>query len=444
MVRAISPTDDRYSSANSQVTIRVERANQRGFAFAEDIITKTYGEASFTIPISGGESTGQVTYKVTSGQDIVSIDRTSGRITLLRAGRATVTATKAADSKYNAADATIDILVEKAVPPPVIFPVADPIAYGQKLSDSLLSMGSGDGTFTWGIPDTIPNAGVGSYTVVFIPNDTDNFDYTNITLRQKVPLAVRKAPQVPLNVNGIPGRLIFGNGPFRLNVHGGSGTGRLSYAIISGSAVTIDAAGKVRIIHPGETTIRVTNSGDENYLPTSYEFLLVVDKAAQANTGIDVSTDVEEEPSESPTPSEPPPQDDTSAPVKLKTLSIHAEEETGKLVLAISIDDLPEGATAIRLPSGEILQIDTRLNSLELSISRKDINEAGELVLVALNKENKPMGSYVIDLSDVSWQSGTSNGRTGFGSMDSWMAAGVLVIGGGITTTFIVLRKKKR
>ncbi len=170
----------------------------------------------------------------------------------------------------------------------------------------------------------------------------------------------------------------------------------------------------------------------------------MVDKAAQANTGIDVSTDVEEEPSESPTPSEPPPQDDTSAPVKLKTLSIHAEEETGKLVLAISIDDLPEGATAIRLPSGEILQIDTRLNSLELSISRKDINEAGELVLVALNKENKPMGSYVIDLSDVSWQSGTSNGRTGFGSMDSWMAAGVLVIGGGITTTFIVLRKKKR
>ena len=74
------------------------RADQSGFAFLEDSITKTYGDASFTLPISGGESTGEVTYEVISGQDIVSVDSTSGRITLHRAGRATVTATKAADS----------------------------------------------------------------------------------------------------------------------------------------------------------------------------------------------------------------------------------------------------------------------------------------------------------------------------------------------------------
>jgi len=114
------------------------------------------------------------------------------------------------------------------------------------------------------------------------------------------------------------------------------------------------------------------------------------------------------------------------------------------MVVVISIDDLPEGATAIRLPSGEILQIDTTLNSLELSISQKDINEAGELALVVLNKENIPMGSYVIDLSDVAWDSGTSNGRMDFDSMDILIVSGVLVIGGGMTTTLILLRKKKR
>ena len=107
-------------------------------------------------------------------------------------------------------------------------------------------------------------------------------------------------------------------------------------------------------------------------------------------------------PSESPAPSEPPtsvpspapiatlpptttntpsPQDDTSASVPLKPLSIHGDEETGKMVVVISIDDLLEGAASIRLPSGEILQIDTTLNLMELSISQKDIDEAGELVL---------------------------------------------------------------
>ncbi|MGI6571566.1 MAG: beta strand repeat-containing protein [Caldicoprobacterales bacterium] len=566
VVRAVSPSDDRYNTADAEVTIQVARADQSGFAFLEDSITKTYGDASFTLPISGGESTGEVTYEVISGQDIVSVDSTSGRITLHRAGRATVTATKAADSKYNAAYAAIDILVEKAVPPPVIFPIADSITYGQKLSDSVLSMGSGDGTFDWELPDTIPNAGDGCYTVVFTPRDTDNFDYTNIALRQMVPVAVSKAAQVPLTVSGIPDNPTFGDVPFRLNVHGGSGTGMLSYAIISGNAVVVDAAGKVTIMHAGAATIQVTNSGDENYLPASYEFLLVVDKAAQAtaltfelpesiaygdasfqifgsggsgngsfsysvasgdavsvsSTGmvtvlrpgeavitaikagdvdflsqtvelhIKVNKGVQKAlsisgiparvvtgqkpfklivsggsgsgPSESPAPSEPPtsvpspapiatlpptttntpsPQDDTSASVPLKPLSIHGDEETGKMVVVISIDDLPEGAASIRLPSGEILQIDTTLNLMELSISQKDIDEAGELVLIALNKENILMGSYLIDLADDAWQSGTSNGSTRFGSKHIWVLAGVLVFGGAMTTMFILLRKKR-
>jgi hypothetical protein len=113
------------------------------------------------------------------------------------------------------------------------------------------------------------------------------------------------------------------------------------------------------------------------------------------------------------------------------------------MVVVISIDDLLEGAASIRLPSGEILQIDTTLNLMELSISQKDIDEAGELVLIALNKENILMGSYLIDLADDAWQSGTSNGSTRFGSKHIWVLAGVLVFGGAMTTMFILLRKKR-
>jgi hypothetical protein len=114
------------------------------------------------------------------------------------------------------------------------------------------------------------------------------------------------------------------------------------------------------------------------------------------------------------------------------------------MIVIIRIDDLPEGATAIRLPSGEIIQIDTTQNSLELSISRRDINEDGELAFVALGEENISLGSYVIDLSKDAWQNNTFNGKTGLGSMFIWIAAGVLVIGGAATAIFISLSRKKR
>lgn len=452
VVRAVSPTDERYNTANAEVTIRVARADQSGFAFAEDSITKTYGDASFTVPISGGESTGEVTYEVTGGQDIVSIDRTSGRITLRRAGRATVTATKAADSKYNATEAAIDILVEKAVPPPVIFPFADSITYGQKLSDSVLSRGSGDGTFAWEIPDTIPDAGDGSYAVVFTPHDTDNFDYTNISLRQMVRVAVSKAAQAPLTISGIPARVVTGQRPFKLIVSGGSGSGTLSYTVVSGNAVSVDENGIVTILKRGTALLSVTKAEDDYYLATT------------ATAEMEVNTAVQEEPSASPTPSAPPtavpspvaiatlppaptntpsPQNDASASVMLKPLSIQADEETGKMVVVINIDDLPEGATAIRIPSGGILQIDTTLHLLELSISRKDINEADELVLVVLNEEHIPLGHYRIDLSDDAWQNSTSDHEAGILPILIWAAVGALVICIALGVLLVRYKKKK-
>lgn len=77
-------------------------------------------------------------------------------------------------------------------------------------------------------------------------------------------------------------------------------------------------------------------------------------------------------------------------------------------------------------------------------IELKAITAVELLVLVVLDKENIPMGSYLLDLSDEAWQSGTSNGRARYGSMHNWMMTGVLVIGGMITTIPILLRKKKR
>lgn len=58
-------------------------------------------------------------------------------------------------------------------------PKAEDITFGQELGDSSLNIsdiGDISGTWTWQNPDIIPNAGTNAYTVVFTPDDTQNYN----------------------------------------------------------------------------------------------------------------------------------------------------------------------------------------------------------------------------------------------------------------------------
>ena len=454
VVRAVSPTDERYNAASAEVTIRVARSEQSGFAFAVDSITKTYGDTSFIVPISGGDSTGEVTYEVTSGQDVVFVNRTSGNITLLKAGMATVTATKAADLKFNEIDAVIHIEVEKAVPPTVVFPFAGSITYGQKLSDSVLSFGRGDGTFAWETPDTAPKTGSGSYRVIFTPNDTDNYDYTDIMLHQMVSVIVKKAAQTPLQIIGIPDSLTFGDAPFQLSIRGGSGEGVLSYAITSGNAVSVSENGTMSILKAGTAVLMVTKASDDNYdaaMATSEIYVgrtaSVVEKTPSASFSPFVPPAATALPSQTAIPSQPATDSSpipSTSTMTLNPLSIQADESTGAMVVIISIDDLPDGTTGILLPSGEIVQVDMTQNTFELSLSKEHFNEDGELVVTALDKENTPLGNYQLDLSDDAWQAGSADSGDDTISVLVWIAvAGILVVGGAAGAIAVFLNKRK-
>ena len=91
--------------------LTVSKADQTDFAF-DDGNTKsvTYGDEPFTLSTTGGSGTGDVTYTVTDG-DAVSVDSQTGRVTILKAGTATITATKAEDGDYNGATDTLTVTV---------------------------------------------------------------------------------------------------------------------------------------------------------------------------------------------------------------------------------------------------------------------------------------------------------------------------------------------
>jgi uncharacterized cupin superfamily protein len=615
-----TPDDtDNYLTVSEIVPITVQKAQQATLNVGMPSAV-AYGDSPFDLSGSGGSGTGTFSYSVASG-DEVSVS-TSGTVTVHKAGTAQITATKAGDSNYLPASTEVTITVDKAIPI-AVFPKASSLTYGQPLSGSVLSGGSGAGSFAWESADTIPTVINSGYHVVFTPSDTDNY----LTIKKPVAIIVQKAAQAPLSVSGIPETITFGDKPSELRVSGGSGTGSLCYAVVSGNAVTVDALGKVTITHGGTAAIKVTNPGDDNYLPVSCTVSLTVDKAEQTDalsfalpetivygdtpfqivgsggngsgaiiyqvasgnavavsttgavtvvrpgeavitavkagdsdyfsqektiqisvgkgvqsalvisgipsritsgsapfglvvnggsgsgivsyavtSGRAVSVDsggkvtilrpgtavltvtkaeddyylattatveiniekaqysknMEETPSASPMPSATPSStvmpspSSTASPrptatdaspsptgsfVSLKPASIQADESSNMIIATINIDDLPEGTASIKLASGEIIQIDKTQKTIELPISQDDLNDDGELVIVALDEENTPLGNYQLDLSNDVWQASSTDNGTGIVSVIAWVAAALVI---GITSVVVVRWYKKR
>ena len=598
--------DSNYFSQQQTAQISVDKGIQTSLSLSGIPSTILYGDAPFDLIVSGGSGTGVLSFAVTAG-DAVSVD-SGGQVTIEKAGTATVTVTKAADSNYEVAQATVDITVGKATPAAVIFPTSSGITYGAKLSSSVLSGGSGDGSFAWENPDTVPIVNNSGYQVIFTPRDAENYDYTGVTLEstvdisvnkavptvtfpaaetitygaklsasdltggsgdgsfawenpdivppvinsgysviftpddtdnyltveQNVSIIVNKAEQAALSVSGIPEIIRYGDVDFTVIVSGGNGTGTLSYQVMSGDAVAVDAAGKVSVLKPGTAVLAVTKEADSNYILREDSFEIVVNKADQkplSLTGIpdsirygdadftvrvsggsgtgalsfevtgsavsvsdagkvlvkkagkstltvtksgdgfynEVSVSVElivkrkavsDEPAvnseavTTPTPSPsasaspaPSPTPDTSAvpamepaqaSAALVPVRVEEDSATGMLVIEISIADLPENTTTIKLANGEVIDVDRTQETLRLEISRDDLNASGELEFTVMN-EGIPLTTLKIA---VAGETPPQNAVAGILSVLIWIAVGLGVLG--LATVIAVIAIKNR
>ena len=85
--------------------------NESGLLFASTAVTATYG-AAFTAPELKNEHGLTVTYE-SSDTKVATVDATSGKVTLLKAGETTITAKFAGDGTYAAASASYILTVKK-------------------------------------------------------------------------------------------------------------------------------------------------------------------------------------------------------------------------------------------------------------------------------------------------------------------------------------------
>ncbi len=116
-------------------------------------INKVFGDPVFTNAAAGGDGTGAITY-ASSNTAIAGVDTSTGTVTLVTAGTAEITANKAADSAYAAAQASYTVNVSKA-PQTVAFRQPGP-----------LRMKLGDAGFTNQV-----SASAGTGTVLYVTAD---------------------------------------------------------------------------------------------------------------------------------------------------------------------------------------------------------------------------------------------------------------------------------
>ena len=129
-----------YKDIEAKLTFHpTDKLAQDGFKFENGSVTKTYGDADFTLAAAGAAAGSAVTYE-SSNKTVATVDAT-GKVTILKAGGTVITATAAETADYKQATATYTLTVKKKT---VTVKAKDQTAY---------------------VGDEVPTLGADSYTV---------------------------------------------------------------------------------------------------------------------------------------------------------------------------------------------------------------------------------------------------------------------------------------
>lgn len=121
----IPVTSTNYNNFDLEVTLTVLAKTAQTLSAAP--IAMTYGDAAKKIEVSG--AVGSLSYEVTDGMDIVSVD-TNGNVTAIKSGTATITITAAETSTHASGSTTVTVTIAKR---PLTVKADDKTAYvGEK------------------------------------------------------------------------------------------------------------------------------------------------------------------------------------------------------------------------------------------------------------------------------------------------------------------------
>jgi len=126
----------------------------------------------------------------------------------------------------------------------------------------------------------------------------------------------------------------------------------------------------------------------------------------------------------------------------IEPIRVEENEEAGTVTIEIDVSDLPEGTASVRLPNGEVVNLDGS-GVLLIEINKSDIGDDGSLLLTALDDEGIPLSVYAVQLEQYSIP-GTSNTGGGVWPVLMWVLIGIGGLGIAGLATYLILRRKAR
>ena len=297
-VQATRAADDKYKEATAEYTLTINKADQTNFAFEkQNPATITYKPGlTFENAATGGQSAGNVTYTITSGKDVASIDDSNGTLTINKAGTVTVKATRAADDKYNEVTAEYTLTINKADQTNFAFEKQNPgaITYKPGLTFENKATGNqGTGKITYEITSgndvasiddngklTINKAGDVTVKATRAADDK----YKEATAEYT--LTINKADQTNFAFeNQNPEARTYKPGlTFENKASSDQGADNVTYTITRDNGVaSIDINGTLTILKAGDVTVKATRAADDKYNEATAEYTLTINKADQTH-----------------------------------------------------------------------------------------------------------------------------------------------------------------
>jgi hypothetical protein len=285
VVTATKALDTNYNAISSATqTITITKINQSTLSMSS-ASSVAFG-STLTLSTTGGSGTGSVTYSKTGTCTISGSTLTPGDA----GSTCIITATKAADTNYNAiSSATQTITITKINQSALSMSSSSSVTYGNTLALTSTG-GSSTGLTTYAVSSgtctisgsTLTPGDAGSTCIIAATKAADT-NYNSVTTSTQT-ITINKANQSTLSMSSTSS-VTYGN-TLALTSTGGSGTGSTTYAVssgtctISGSTLTPGDAGSTCII-------AATKAADTNYnsVTTSTQ-TITINKANQGTLTI--------------------------------------------------------------------------------------------------------------------------------------------------------------
>ena len=298
-VKATRAADDKYNEVTAEYTLTINKADQTNFAFEKpnpEAITYDPKNNTFSNKASSDQGADNVTYTITSGKDVASIDDSNGTLTISKAGTVTVKATRAADDKYNEVTAEYTLTINKADQTNFAFEKPNPeaITYDPKNNtfSNKASSDQGADNVTYTITSDNGVASIDIYGTLTILKAGDvtvkatraaDDKYNEVTAEYT--LTIYKADQTGFVFEKTQHEITYEPDlTFDNAATGGQSTGNVTYTITSGNDVaTIDSkTGTLKINKAGTVTVKAVRAGDDCYNDSSeISYTLKINRADQ-------------------------------------------------------------------------------------------------------------------------------------------------------------------